>query len=240
VLARVRRSIEKRGYPRTALSLILGACGLFALFLSVVLLRVGVLHMGIRYVVCFGLAYALFLVLVRAWASRDLSELDIVDFPEMGGAVDGSSPSLGSGGEFGGGGASGSWEDPAAPAVSVSESSDALSASVADAVPSIDLDDGWVVVLPIALAVSGFVAAGYVIWIAPALLAEVALDVAIAAGAYRGAIRLQPSHWAVGVLGRTWVAALALAAFLGGVGFALQSVAPDTHTIGSALASLSG
>ena len=57
------------------------------------------------------------------------------------------------------------------------------------------------------------VAIGYVIYAAPLLLAEVALDAAVVSTSIAGSDKDDVSHWAVTVLKRTWMSALALVIF---------------------------
>ena len=102
----------------------------------------------------------------------------------------------------------------------------------------LDLDDGWWLLLAAVLLCGGALAVVYVIYIAPVLLAEVALDAALVTTVYR---RVRPhdiQHWSLGVVRRTWVAALVLALCLGGAGAALQQVAPEARSIGGVLAHL--
>ena len=218
-------------------------CGVSALILSIVLLNFGLLHMGIRYLLCFVFAYVLFLLLVRLWASRrDLSDLDPgleVPLPDSSSAP--AEAAAGGGGRFGGGGASGSWAEEQGPAPVSRGGLDLGSPSHGPDLPSAevpDLDEAFVLVVPILILAGAVGAAGYIVAGAPILLAEVVLDVAIAAGAYRRMRRLQPRHWAVGAFRRTWKPALGAAVVIGTLGFWLQVSAPDSHTIGAALSEI--
>ena len=215
------------------LALIVAASALVGILASLLLLHLGLFHMGIRYLVCFALAYLVFLALLRLWAARGMSDLDPgIDAPDLRGG--GPGPFRGRDGDFGGGGASGSWGS-GAEAPDVGTVSDPATPGVADA---LDLDEGWAFLLPLAIVLGGLLAAGYVISIAPILLAEVLLDVVVAAGVFRGARNFDPQYWVVGALRRTWVAALALAVLLGGLGWLLQLAAPHAHTIGAVLSEL--
>ena len=236
-MRRLEASIQCRGYPRTAVALIVALAALSSLILSIVLLVLGLTHMGIRYLFCVAFGYLVFLALLRLLASRHASDLDPgIDLPDpVGTGGDPPDPFSGGGGEFGGGGASRSWSPHTIDTASGSASSPD---PVADSISGLDLDEGWVVALPLLFLAGAVLAGGYVVIIAPVLVAEVALDVAIAAGAYRAAARLSPQHWTVGAVRRTWIAALGLAVLVGGMGFLLQSLAPAAHTIGTALAAL--
>ena len=99
----------------------------------------------------------------------------------------------------------------------------------------LDLDDAWWLLVALVLVLAGAVAVVYVIYIAPVLLAEVALDAALVTTVYR---RLRPhdvQHWSVGVIRRTWLPALVIALCLAGAGAALQQVAPEARSIGGVL-----
>ena len=102
----------------------------------------------------------------------------------------------------------------------------------------LDLDEGvWLVVAGV-LVCGGAMAVGYVIYIAPALLAEVTLDAALVTAVYR---RLRPhdvQHWSLGVVRRTWLPALIVALCLAGAGYALHRVAPEARSIGGVIAHL--
>ena len=232
LLTRFRRSIVRHGYPRIVLSFLLALSGLFGLLLSFLFLHLGLTHMGLRYLACIALAYLLFLGLLRLWASGHLSEFDLsgLDVPGSGsGGSGGLGGYGGDGGGFSGGGSSGSWEPEGGSGISEGS----------DMTLNLDLDEGWILAVPFLLVAGSVFAVLYAISAAPVLLAEVALDVAIAAGAYRRIKKLEPRYWAAGAFRRTWVVALALALFIGGGGWALQAAAPDAHTIGAAWSVLS-
>jgi hypothetical protein len=237
IVRRLEISVERRGYPRTAVALIVALAALVSLILSIVLVEFGLTDMGVRYLICLVFGYLVFLALLRLLASRHFADLDPGIDLSGSGRSGGSSPDSfsGGGGEFGGGGASSTWGPTAVdPTASSAQGSDA----VADSVSGLDLDEGWVVAIPLVILAGAALASGYVVMIAPVLVAEVALDVAIAAGAYRAAATLDPQHWTFGAVRRTWLAVLGLAILVGGFGFGLQALAPDAHTIGAAIASL--
>jgi hypothetical protein len=103
-----------------------------------------------------------------------------------------------------------------------------------------DLGDvGWLVVAAGA-AIGGLVAIGYVVYIAPVLLAEVALDAAVISALYRKLREDETGYWLTTVLTRTWVPALVLVAFSLAVGYALEQIAPDARSIGGVIRSFAG
>jgi hypothetical protein len=81
----------------------------------------------------------------------------------------------------------------------------------------------------------GLFALGFVVYSSPILLAEVLLDVAVVGALYRKNQRHERGHWAAGVLGRTYKPALVLAVFAAIFGLAMQSLAPEQHTLGAVL-----
>jgi hypothetical protein len=96
----------------------------------------------------------------------------------------------------------------------------------------IDLDDGVWITIAATCVIGGLVAIAYVIYIAPVLLAEVALDAAIISALYRRLREDEAGHWLVTVVTRTWLPALVVVAFAALAGFALQQFAPEARSIG--------
>jgi hypothetical protein len=92
--------------------------------------------------------------------------------------------------------------------------------------------DLWWLILAAAAALAGVVAVGYVIYLAPTLLAEAAVDVAIAGKVYQGLRKRDASHWTTHVIRRTAVAAVILIVSATLAGYALQRIAPDARSIG--------
>jgi hypothetical protein len=90
------------------------------------------------------------------------------------------------------------------------------------------------------VAASGaLIAVGFVVYSAPILLAEVALDAAVVAPIYRRLRREEAGHWAGAVLRHTWMPALVVILFVAAAGFALQQAAPEARSIGGVWRALS-
>jgi hypothetical protein len=79
---------------------------------------------------------------------------------------------------------------------------------------------------------------GYVIYIAPLLLAEVALDAALVSAAYRRLRKEDVGHWTGAVFRRTWVPAVILVTFMFVAGYAAQRIAPEARSIGGVIRAL--
>lgn len=243
-LARIRRRLEKLHSPRLQMALIVALTGAVGFLTSVLLLHAGVDSLWLRYPLAVVVAYLAFLLLLCCWLrSRGDEVLDHLDpsglaphpdFLDQGGVS--TAQGTPGGGEFGGGGASGSWGDAAG--------TDAL--STGPSVPDFsapDLGDAWepeglplvvVVVLLVVLA-AAVSAAFWLVWAAPVLLAELLLDVALASGLYRRLRGVRGQHWLSTAVKRTWwLFAIAAAAFAL-AGAVMGACVPSANSIGDVL-----
>lgn len=234
-VTRAQQQLEQYSYPRLQMSLIAALTGAFGLLSSFLLLRQGVDTMALRYPLALVCAYAMFLFLIWAWLRTKAS--DWVDVPNLadtlpsGGTTPASAPvRAGGGGDFGGGGASASFDgqlppaacDTSTPVRGIGESI----GSVADA-------DEWTIPLvAIVLAAGLALASFYVIYIAPALFAEVLVDGALSVALYRYLRGDDPAHWLVTAIRRTALPFLATAVFLAVIGAVMSAYAPGARSIG--------
>jgi len=98
-----------------------------------------------------------------------------------------------------------------------------------------DLDDAWWLALAALAAAAGLVAVVSVVYSAPVLLAEVALDAALVGTVY-GRLRTEERrYWATTAVRQTWVSAVTLIAFMAVLGVALQRLAPGAVSIGDVI-----
>ena len=232
---------------RVHLLLIVTLSGAVAFLSSVMALALGVSSMALRYPLAVVCGYAAFLALIRGWVAwhrrtsaesrsstrrsvreREVLDIDLVD---TGLSFDGptrvsGSPnvSLFAGGKSGGGGGGVSWGGP--PKASSNVTFD------------VDVDDVWPIVLAVVCVLGGALAIAYIIYSAPVMLAEVAVDAAIASGLYRRLKKREPSHWAVTVLRHTWMPAVAVVIFAALGGYAAHAIAPDARSIGGVIRAL--
>ena len=138
------------------------------------------------------------------------------------------------GGRFGGGGASGSFDGsqfdhPSSESASVSL---AGGSDVSEAAGAFDLEELAFVVLAIAAVVGAAWAAVWIVWAAPALLAELLLDAALAAGLYKRLEVVEGVHWLRTAVRRTAWPFVAVALSFSLAGGAMQIYAPDATSIG--------
>jgi len=240
----------RRGTPRVEMSLILGATGAAGFLASYGLLRAGLSLMWLRYALSVLAAYAVFLLLLRLWlflhGRRPLPDL-LPDFvnPNLNVAdLDAGPASFGGGGDFVGGGAGGSWGGAGEGLGRVSASSGAGGGSGGGGgsglLDSLDFgadDEGCVFfLLAVALIVAGTLAALYVVYAAPLLLAEILVEGVLLSGLHRGLkkARRDGGYWLGAALRRTWLPVLLTLATFAAAGYLLQRAAPRARSIGEA------
>jgi hypothetical protein len=243
---RVEEMLLATSFPRLHMVLILALAAVGAFLTSASLVALGSTSMGLRYALAVVGGYLFFLLFVRVWIAYqtrnwafgrrkreerrdpiDPSDLNLPDLSALGDLASSAGGGFsGGGGAFGGGGASGSFGDG-----SVTEGS---SSNALDAVSGGD-GEGIAIVIAVVALLGGLFALGFVVYSSPILLAEVLLDVAVVGALYRKNQRHERGHWAAGVLGRTYKPALVLAVFAAIFGLAIQSLAPEQHTLGAVL-----
>ena len=229
----IRRRLLRKSTPRIQVSLILSLTGLAGFLTSFSLLHSGVPWMWLRYPIAILIAYCFFLVLLALWLRLQRRSLDVdpsaSDFIPSGPSGHEESFQFGGGGDFGGGGAGGSWGESASSSSSGVSSGD----SASHIVPlDLDLEEGWLIVVAIVALVGGLIASLYVIYIAPALLAEILVDGALVTGLYRRVKHIEQRHWLRAAVRRTLLPALLVALFFTIAGYALQKAIPEAHTMG--------
>jgi hypothetical protein len=225
-----------------------------AFLTSVLLLLFGIHSMAIRYGTAAIAGYAAFVLLLRAWVRWKWSRVklnadgsDLVDVAAN--AIDvpldlplprGAGRFGGGGGRSGGGGASGMWGSTAQTAASPAKSSAGSTGSGQGGGWGLDFDADdlfWVIVAVVA-AFAGIVAVGYVIWIAPTLLAEAIVNGAIAGQVYRGMRKHEDDFWTSQIFRRTIVSGVVVVLCAVAAGYAFNRIAPEARSIGAVWAQL--
>jgi hypothetical protein len=226
LLAEVHARFIAKGYPRLLVLFILLLSGLAAFAFSAGTLRLGFEQMGPRYFFATLVGYTAFLLLIRIWIAFHRREWDPdFDIPDVPSGSSGPDRAAFSGGDSGGAGASGSWGLP--------DDHGGLGIDVPDA------DDAWPLVIAAVVVLGSVVAMFYVVYAAPALLAEIALDAALVTGIYRKLRKQDARYWLASALRRTWMPAAIVAVCVSLVGVALQWAAPSARSIGEAVHVLS-
>ena len=238
LIGQVATHLERQHWPRTTLATILAVSGFVAFLASYLALSAGLVNMAIRYGLSALVGYLTFLACVRLWvhyhsepSDQDLGTFDPVDAADLlaqPGTPD--SFSFGGSGDFSGGGATRAFDTP------VDAISHAGDPSASDGLDLFaDTGEGAVVFIPIALAgalLIGVLSTATVVIGAPALLAEVAIDAAIAGTIYRRLVRLPPQHWVRGAVARTWRPMLAIGVTAVLLALLVQWLVPSAASIG--------
>lgn len=238
-IIRVQRQLEQDAYPRLQMGLIVALTGASGWLLSALLLALGMDQMALRYPAALGGAYLVFLGLLWLWLGTQAQDYDLLpDVVDMalprGGQGCASDAPLTSGGsgDFAGGGASGHFDAPAA----LPADEPGVLSAVGDAVGSVgDADEFAIPLLAIALAIGLAFASLYVVYLAPALFAELLFDGVLSYTLYRRLRHADSSHWLSTAFRRTVLPFALTAVFVALVGAGLAAYAPGAHTLGQAL-----
>lgn len=251
--ARLADWLSRRFFVRFHFSLILGIAFGIGLLTTKAFLALGLETMHWRWPIALLASYLGFLLCVRLWLSyvglgRYLDDGlgRHLDFPDLaisnsGGSSGGSGglslenvlPRIPGGGQFGGGGASADFSLPADSAPSGIASS--LGDTVKEAVGG-SSDEGCLVLLAILALLAAIFGVGiYVIWQAPALLAEVAFEGALAAGLVKPLRRIEDPGWIGGALRASAIPFLLIFACTMAIAFLAESHAPEASTLVEAI-----
>ena len=233
----LKRRLQRKSYPRIHATLILLLTGLAGFLVSFILLRLGVSAMWLRYPFAILVAYGVFLILLRVWLSlsrpREWDVFEVVEDTVEVVSESAEDSGFGGGADFSGGGAGGSWGETVSTVTtsrsSVSTFTPAKSSGFSF---DLDLDDGIWVLIVIVVLLAAAIAALYVVYIAPVLLAEILLDGVLLAALYKNVKTIEHRHWLRSAVRRTALPAAFIVVFFMIAGFAMQRVAPEARSIG--------
>ncbi len=208
-IARFRRYLLQRSWPRAEMALIVLATGGTGFLSSVALLHLGMHPMWLRYPLAVLAAYGAFLVMIRAWLA--LRHLQIESRESVADASDALF-----------------YLDVPWP------SGDGGAGHGADAGNLFDLaaDECLIVAILGAACLAVAAACAYVIVIAPSLLAEILLDSALSAGLYRRLRHIEAQSWTGTVFRKTGLLFLAVFLFFLAAGAAMHGYAPEADSVG--------
>jgi hypothetical protein len=208
--------LARRESPRLQMALIVVATGLAALVLSFALLHLGIERMWLRYPAAAALSYLVFFLILGLWVrarrarmqvrrrALEIPDLDPLDLLDAGGS--------------------------ALEAVDGGHEALEVGSDAGSSLDLPDLDDGLVVVLILAL-LGALLAAAYVVYTAPALLAELLLDGVLMTALYRRLRGVPACHWIAGAFRRTWAAVLIVAMTAAVAGWGLGKLAPEATSV---------
>jgi hypothetical protein len=215
------KSIRKRFSLRLHMTLILLATSMAGILASKGMLAIGLHNVALRYPITVLIAYLVFFAAIKIWlwlmtdapvsssSDRGDSILNNIDIPiPSGGSAE---PAFaGGGGDFGGGGASADFGDTLSEMAS--GAGDALGGvgdAVGDAIGGVADDEGGLVLVVVlgllAILLFSVLGAGvFLIWEAPAILAEAAFNALLAASLVRSTRRMNEPDWMGSVFAATW------------------------------------
>lgn len=241
-IQRVRGRLETFSFPRLQMFLLVVVTGLAGFLASALLLSGGMLTMWSRYLAAFGFAYLAFLGLLWLWL-RTRTE-DWSDIPDISNSFQPPSHShqhaldIGAHhGDFGGGGASGSFDATSVdvpiddtPTEAVGEALSAAGQAEEFAIPLV------VIVFLATLLLSSL----FLVWSAPTLFAELLVDGVLSASLYRRLRGLESRHWVTTAIRRTAWPFAVTALIIAGIGWGMAQYAPGAHSIGEVVAHANG
>ncbi|HEX5277217.1 MAG TPA: hypothetical protein VFW42_06075 [Fluviicoccus sp.] len=208
---RIRDMLERHGYPRLQMLLLVVLTGASGFLSSTLLLKMGLSVMWLRYPLAVGVAYLVFLGLLWWWLRSRAEDYSSLDPGSLPGRSDGGVE--GQGGEFGGGGASGSFAD------GTGESDGPVEGALEAAAQAEEF------AIPLVLMVLGAVllfSSLLMVYSAPTLFAELLLDGVLAAGLYRRLSRVERRHWLETAIRRTMWPFLLTAGVAAVLGWVMQ------------------
>lgn len=231
-----KRQLERDSFPRLQMGLIVLVTGGVGLLMSFLLLQSGMGSMALRYPFALAVSYVAFLLLLWAWLrSKEDDFSNIPDFstamPNLSGGGHAAPFQSGGGGDFGGGGANGSFDGPTSQSfVGVDDSS---SDSIGDTLGSVgDADELAIPIIAIVFALGMAVASLYVVYLAPTLFAELLVDGVLSYTLYRHLHKVETHFWLSTAFKRTVFPFLLTAIFLAIMGAAMAHYAPGARSIG--------
>ena len=215
----LRSYFRRRSFPRLTLTLLLAITGGVGFLISDGMLRLGVEHMWVRYPVAVLASYGFLLGLIRIWVEIEKARFE----PEA--------HLLENVGD----------EDEDQDRLHLRSVRERSWLDYLD-VPSnvLDFDEGCVPAILVFAIIAVIVLLVTTVAAAPALIAEVFLDVFIISALYRRLRVAQKEHWLGTALRRTWRTAGMTAILLSMIGLALEVMAPGARSIGKAIEQLLG
>jgi len=214
-------SFTKRSSLRLHMTLILMATSMAGVLASKGMLSIGLHNVALRYPITVIFAYLVFFSAIKIWlwlmtdapvsTSRDTGNnvLNVIDIPlPLRGSGEGAFS--GGGGSFDGGGASADFGDTLGEMASgAGDAVAGVGDTVGDVVGgAVDDEGGLVLVLVLGLlAVLLFSVLGagvFLIWQAPAILAEAAFDAVLATSLVRSTKRMKEPDWMGSIFRATW------------------------------------
>jgi hypothetical protein len=249
---RIKKYWARKFFIRFHMSLILIGTILVGLLVSYILFKVGLKSMAIRYPISVILSYAAFFLFIRLWLAYvrkkdsvtkrilDASG-DLVSFPDfsVGNASSQEVAFVPGGGEFGGGGVSGSFDIPATGTLTERSLSspdivgvgDTAGEGVVDAAASV-LDEGVSILIPLMIVIAiVFGASIFLIYEAPLILTEAAFEFVLAGVLIKQAKVIDNPNWVGSIFKNTWKPFACTLVIACCIAFVLSNIFPEASKI---------
>jgi hypothetical protein len=256
---RLTEKIAKSYFVRFHMLIILSATILSGVICSKIMVLLGVTRMPLRYGIAIVLSYMMFFLFIKLWLlyigvgrntrPQNVKKEDSAWTANVLPLPDGSISDAGDAGVFnglrggasGGGGAvrgfaeniagmEGAANTGTGPVVDAAGTAGDAAGGILDAA-----DDSILtviaIVLLITLALSVFIAGGYLIWSAPAILSDAAFHALLVAGFARKVKQAEETCWETTIFKATWWAFLMVLIFSVAFGIIAQMVFPEAVTI---------
>jgi len=233
----------KKYFVRWHMSLILMATVASGLLVDKALLHMGFDAMGWRYAVSVLAAYGFFFLAVRMWIWYAAGVAVTISLPDLNGTGDVGLSTFGGGGAegqagfagFAGGGSGGGGASHLFDAPAVFSGGGGGGGGGGGFDFSLDLDEGfWILLVLAVVVIVVAMAGGYLIWMAPEILPDVALECAIGAGLVKQ-LKDQEAGWAGRLLWKTWIPLVMVVIVAGFAGSFIQDMCPGATTVRAAL-----
>lgn len=236
-ILQIKLHLEKTTSPRLQMLLIVSITGAAGFLASFGLLQWEVNSIPLRYLISVLISYLTFLFLLWLWIqSKNEKEDHSVNLDIFPDSLPISSPSSsisetpfqGGTGEFGGGGAGGTFDSNV-----ITDSFEDKSFNSIPEIPLLeDADDFAIPLFVIILLLSLLVCSFWIISSAPLLFAELLLDGAFSIGLYHRLSKIQTRHWLETALKRTALPFFTLGLIFVLTGFAIQLYSPQSKSLG--------
>lgn len=239
-IIRIRDKLERIGLPRLQMTFLVGLTGMGGFAASYVLLHSGFSVMWSRYLLSFAIAYLIFLCLLWLWLRSSADDYtDVGDLsnvmPSHTDAGCSSAHYSGHGGEFGGGGASSSFDAPGG----VSVGGDSAGDIVGEAIGGVTQAEEFAIpLIAIIFILSLLLSTLFMVYSAPTLFAELMVDGVLSASLYHRLRGLETRHWLETAIRRTIWPFLLTALTVSVLAWTVSLYMPGAHSLGDVIFNL--
>lgn len=250
-----KQRILRNYFVRFHMTLILMAVVAAGLLVNKLMLMIGLGHTMYRYPAAVLGSYLVFVGLVRLWiayvCSRgdwNVGSLSDLDVPNLGSGSGGGGipePIRFGGGTSGGGGASDAWcadagvratfAPPQTPAISTPNNSGGGSWKWPSFDFNCDVDDLWIILVLAVVVIAVIVCGGYLIWVAPEILPEVAMQAVIVPAIAKRTRQVENNYWAGSLVRSTVIPFLLVLLLTVALGWLVHNTCPGAVKLMDAL-----